>query len=67
VIIGATALGSYYDMSWRKTAVVDLVVAISLDEFPAELAVRPGWKQHPVKPSDLEDRWLEAEQWTEVA
>jgi predicted nucleotidyltransferase len=47
VIIGATALGFYYDMAWRKTADVDLVVAVEIDEFPGRLAGRPGWAQHP--------------------
>ncbi len=31
VIIGATALGFYLDMTWRKTADVDLLVALDLD------------------------------------
>jgi hypothetical protein len=33
-IIGATALGFYYDMHWRKTADGDLVVAVEIDESP---------------------------------
>ena len=37
VIIGATALGFYLDMQWRKTADVDLAIAIELDEFPGPL------------------------------
>jgi predicted nucleotidyltransferase len=45
VIIGATALGFYCDMSWRRTADVDLVVALELDEFPGALPERPGWLQ----------------------
>ena len=47
VIIGATALGFYYDKDWRKTADVDLVVAVEIDEFPGRLVERPGWDQHP--------------------
>jgi predicted nucleotidyltransferase len=49
VIIGATALGFYYDMSWRQTADVDLVLALDLKSFPGALITRPGWKQHPTK------------------
>jgi predicted nucleotidyltransferase len=44
VVIGATALGFYYDMSWRKTADVDLAIAVELDEFPLGLTDRVGWK-----------------------
>ena len=47
VIIGATALGCYYDMTWRQTADVDLVLALDLKHFPGVLLTRPGWKQHP--------------------
>lgn len=47
VIIGATALAFYYDMRWRQTADVDLVVALELEDFPGALLDRPGWKQHP--------------------
>jgi predicted nucleotidyltransferase len=46
VVIGATALGFYYDMSWRHTTDVDLVVALTVDVLPA-LANRPGWSRHP--------------------
>jgi predicted nucleotidyltransferase len=46
VVIGATALGCYYDMSWRHTTDVDLVVALTVDVLPA-LASRPGWSRHP--------------------
>jgi predicted nucleotidyltransferase len=45
VIIGATALGFYYDMAWRKTADLDLLVAVELDQFPGGLAEREGWEQ----------------------
>jgi predicted nucleotidyltransferase len=54
VIIGATALGFYYDMAWRKTADVDLVVAVEIDEFPGRLAERPGWTQHPDKEHEFQ-------------
>lgn len=46
VIIGATALGFYFDMSWRRTTDVDFVVALTVDALPA-LASRPGWSRHP--------------------
>jgi predicted nucleotidyltransferase len=43
VIVGATALGFYRDMHWRKTSDVDLVVAAELEEFPLGLERREGW------------------------
>jgi len=46
VIIGATALGFHYDMRWRSTADVDLVLAVELDEFPGPLVDIDGWEQH---------------------
>jgi hypothetical protein len=49
VIIGATALGFYYEMRWRQTADVDLALAIELRDFPGALPERPGWKRHPRK------------------
>ncbi|HEY6559265.1 MAG TPA: nucleotidyl transferase AbiEii/AbiGii toxin family protein [Polyangiaceae bacterium] len=49
VIIGATALGFYYEMRWRQTADVDLALAIELRDFPGALPERPGWKRHPKK------------------
>ena len=48
VIIGATALGFYFDMSWRHTADVDLVLALTLDALP-DLLDRPGWRRHPTR------------------
>lgn len=48
VIIGATALGFYYDMTWRKTADVDLAVALTLDELP-DLVNCAGWQRHPAR------------------
>lgn len=44
--IGASALGFYYEMSWRHTTDVDLVVAVAVDALP-DLASRPGWRRHP--------------------
>src|ERR1041384_6352707 len=46
VIIGASALGFYYDMSGRHTTDVDLVVALAVDVLP-HLLSRPGWRRHP--------------------
>jgi predicted nucleotidyltransferase len=49
VIIGATALGFYFDMTWRKTADVDLVIAVEIDEFPGKLMEQTGWTVNPRK------------------
>ena len=49
VIIGATALGFYYDMTWRQTADVDLILAVEFKEFPGPLANLQGWEQHKTK------------------
>ncbi len=46
VIIGATALGFHLEMSWRRTADVDLAVALTVDALPA-LSRQRGWRQHP--------------------
>lgn len=54
VIIGATALGFYFDMQWRKTSDVDLVLAVELDEFPGPLLTQNGWHQHPQKDHEFE-------------
>lgn len=54
VIIGATALGFYFDMQWRKTADVDLALAIDLDEFPGPLVAQYRWRQHPHKDHEFE-------------
>ena len=45
VIIGATALGFYFDMRWRQTSDVDLVVALELDDL-SDLERRSGWIRH---------------------
>lgn len=49
VIIGAAALGFHYEMTWRQTLDVDLVLAIELADFPGALASRAGWSQHATK------------------
>ncbi|HEY6726531.1 MAG TPA: hypothetical protein VI197_20995 [Polyangiaceae bacterium] len=54
VVIGATALGFYFDMRWRKTADVDLALAIELDEFPGPLLAQYGWLQHPQRAHEFE-------------
>ena len=54
VIIGATALGFYFDMRWRKTSDVDLVLAVELDQFPGPLLAQNGWRQHPQKDHEFE-------------
>ncbi|HUH06128.1 MAG TPA: nucleotidyl transferase AbiEii/AbiGii toxin family protein [Kofleriaceae bacterium] len=53
VIIGATALGCFFDMQWRRTVDVDLVIALEIDEVPGALIGRAGWVQHPRKEHEL--------------
>ena len=45
-LIGAAALGLQVDMKWRRTADVDLVVVVSIDEAYAILTGREGWRRH---------------------
>lgn len=52
VVIGATALGFYIDMRWRRTADIDLVVAVDVAELSA-IAERPGWSRHPDRPHEF--------------
>ncbi len=49
VIIGATGLGFYYDMRWRQTSDVDLVLALEIEDFPGALLGRDGWSRHKSK------------------
>ncbi len=44
VIVGASALGFYFDMMWRETADVDLAIAIELADFPGGIDTLEGWK-----------------------
>ena len=46
VVIGAAALGFHFDMSWRRTADVDLALTLTLDALP-NLSRQGGWRQHP--------------------
>jgi predicted nucleotidyltransferase len=47
VLIGASALGCYIDMRWRKTNDLDLLLSVSIDEYTAGLGEIPGWTRHP--------------------
>ena len=53
VLTGASALGCHLPMEWRHTNVLDLVVAVDLDEYPAGLDRLPGW----AKEVRFEHRW----------
>lgn len=48
-LIGAAALGSHLDMSWRTTTDIDLIVALDFDVFPKDLLARGGWTRHSTK------------------
>ena len=56
VIVGASALGFYYDMTWRKTADVDLAIALEIDDFP--LGIDIGTIAHD-KHKTIIDKFLE--------
>ena len=47
VAIGATALGFFIDMRWRKTYDLDLSISVSLKRYQSDLARIPGWSQAP--------------------
>jgi predicted nucleotidyltransferase len=47
VIIGATALGFFIDMRWRKTHDLDLSISVSLNKLQSNLIRIPGWSQNP--------------------
>lgn len=53
VLIGASALGCFMDMSWRRTADLDLSLSVSIEESCARIARLPGWSKHPRQ----EQRW----------
>ena len=44
-LIGAAALGCHIPMRWRRTADLDLVVALSIKDAAKALAGRPGWSR----------------------
>ena len=54
VLVGASALGCFVDMNWRKTHDLDLSVSISMDEYPGELAGLVDWRPHPAH----EHEWI---------
>jgi len=53
-LVGASALGCFMDMQWRKTQDLDLSLAASLEEYPARLDLLPGWSRDLT----FEHRWL---------
>lgn len=53
VVVGAAAVGFHIDMRWRRTADLDIAVALDIEEFPGELNTLRGWEQDP----RLEHRW----------
>ncbi|WP_201063084.1 MULTISPECIES: nucleotidyl transferase AbiEii/AbiGii toxin family protein [Thiorhodovibrio] len=46
-LIGAVALGFYLEVSWRKTADIDLVVALDQNEVLTALSQYSDWTRHP--------------------
>lgn len=42
-LIGASALACHLDMRWRRTADLDLVIAVDQAAFPAGLDMQEGW------------------------
>ena len=54
VLIGAAALGCLMRSRWRETHDLDLILAVTLGEYPAGLEKEPGWTRHP----RLEQTWI---------
>jgi len=52
-LIGATALGYHLAMTWRRTADIDLILAISASELDTLVSALPGWQRDPKH----EHRW----------
>ncbi|WP_143741878.1 nucleotidyl transferase AbiEii/AbiGii toxin family protein [Thiorhodovibrio frisius] len=48
-LIGAVALGFYLEVSWRKTADIDLVVALGRNEILTTLSQYSDWTRHPTR------------------
>lgn len=49
-LIGATALAFHLSMTWRRTADIDLILAVSASELDLLVSLLPGWQQdlkHP--------------------
>ena len=53
VLVGASALGCFFELRWRKTQDLDLAVLIPLEDYPGGLETLPGWQPD----SRLEHRW----------
>jgi predicted nucleotidyltransferase len=54
VIIGASALGYYYEMTWRQTFDLDLTVAVNAHELEVTLALQSTWRRD----QRLKQRWI---------
>ncbi len=54
VLIGASALACQRMMGWRQTRDLDLVLAVSFENYPAGLEKEPGWSRDPKR----EHRWI---------
>jgi predicted nucleotidyltransferase len=54
VLIGASALGCFLDMRWRKTHDLDLSVSLSVEEYLSDFNRLTGWTPDP----NFEPRWL---------
>jgi hypothetical protein len=52
-LIGATALAFHLPMTWRMTADIDLILAISDSELDTLVSVIPGWQRNP----KYQQRW----------
>jgi predicted nucleotidyltransferase len=54
VLIGASALGCFLEMRWRKTYDLDLSVSVSAEEYSSNLKRLNSWTPDP----NFEPRWL---------
>jgi predicted nucleotidyltransferase len=46
-LIGATALAFHLPITWRRTADIDLILAVSASELDNRVSLLPGWQQDP--------------------
>ena len=46
-LVGATALGCFMPMRWRKTSDLDITVSADVAAVPRDLAAALGWRRHP--------------------
>ena len=54
VLVGAAALGFHVNMTWRRTADLDLVLALPMEALSATVARVPGWSRDERR----EHRWI---------